>query len=57
MCLPGGDDFDGEAFEVTGLGEGDEDWVIGALGVIADVAKGLFGIHGGGRDVFEKQLA
>ena len=31
--LSRGDDFDGEAFEVTGLREGDEDRVIGALGV------------------------
>ena len=30
---PGGDDFDGEAFEVTGFGDGDEHRVVGALAV------------------------
>lgn len=32
--LAGGDDLRGEAFEVGGFGEGDEDGVIGALGVL-----------------------
>ena len=51
------DDFDGEAFEVAGFGEGDEDWVIGALAVFADEAEGFFGVHGSLGEVFEEEFA
>ncbi len=51
------DDLDGEAFEVSGFGEGDEDWVVGALAVFADEAEGFFCVHGGLGEVFEEEFA
>ena len=49
-----GDHFDGEALEIAGFGNGDEDGVVCALVVFGDVAQGFLGIHGCGGDVFQK---
>lgn len=57
LWLAGGDDFDGEAFEVSGFGDGDEDGVVGALAVFADEAEGFFGVDGGVGEVFEEEFA
>ncbi len=55
--LAGGDDFHGEALEVAGLRDGNEDGMVRPLGVVHDESGGFLRIYRGIHEVFHEQLA
>ena len=57
VISPRRDDLAGKSFQIGCFGKGDEDGMVGALGVLGDEAEGLLGIHGGVGEVFEEKLS